>query len=414
MNRGRTRMLFCLFLMTTMFVAAQAPSGLITNTLEVLKQNYVNPLGTDLAKLEGNLQTAMDSSCKPTCDAGDAERIIARALQSVGDVHLSLSPFQPRASDDPGKVGANGRYAHFGIRTVSSGTQLYVVYVQPDSNAAQQNLQSGNIIIRVSGAAAAPADLEAALARAETAQKSVSITVRDGTGRERGVLLSPSPAAWNSTLELRAEGTAILRIPSLSASNRDAEAIHAAVRRALEAGAKKFVLDLRMTDGGTPFATASAAGAFLERVPITLVNKAGVRWNYVFQNGDSSLERSDQPGKRETDRLAQPALWKGALVVLISSRTVSAGENFAFLLQNNRRAKVVGEATAGGAGVGANVFNLSSGARLLVATHLHLTPEGKRYPTRVTPDLEVKQDFGELARGRDAVLEAGLKLLANQ
>ena len=414
MEKVTTALMTGVLLFTTLTLAAPTPNALVANTLEVLKQNYVNPLDIDLSKLEGDLQTSMDSSCKPTCDAGDAERIIARALQLVGDVHLSLSPFQPRASDDPGTVGANGRYAHFGIRTVSSGTQLFVVYVQPDSNAAQQNVQVGNTIIRVSGAAAAPADLEAALARAETAPKSVSVTVQDGAGRERGVLLSPTPTGWTPTLELRGEGTAILRVPGLTASNRDAEAIHATVRRALEAGAKKFVLDLRVTEGGTPFATASAAGAFLERVPITLVNKAGVRWNYVFQNGDSSLERSDQPGKRETDRLAQPALWRAALVVLVSSRTVSAVENLAFLLQNAGRAKVVGESTAGGAGVGANVFNLSSGARLLVATHLHLTREGKRYPIRVTPDLEVKPDFGELARGRDGVLEAGLKLLANQ
>jgi carboxyl-terminal processing protease len=414
MDKARTALLICLSLMTTLTLATPTPNALVANTLEVLKQNYVNPLGTDLAKLEGDLQTAMDSSCKPTCDSGDAERIIARALQSVGDVHLNLTPFQPRASDDPGKVGANGRYAHFGIRTVSSGAGLHVVYIQPDSNAAQQNLQVGNTIIRVSGAASTPTDLEAALARAETAQKSVSVTVRDSAGRARGVLLSPTPTNWTPTLELRGEGIAILRVPGLSASNRDADAIHAAVRRALEAGAKKFVLDLRVTEGGTPFATASAAGAFLERVPITLVSKPGVRWNYVFQNGDSSLERSDQPGKRETDRLAQPALWKGALVALVSSRTVSAGENLAFLLQNAGRAKVVGEATAGGAGVGANVFNLSSGARLLVATHLHLTPDGKRYPVRVTPDLEIKADFGGLAQGRDTVLEAGLKSLANQ
>jgi carboxyl-terminal processing protease len=289
---------------------------------------------------------------------------------------------------------------------------LYVTHVQEGSSAAQKGVRVGDKITRA-GSSQNPTQLEALLARAEIEGKSIAVTVRDGQGRERAILLEPNRAPWKVTLEVRSDGVAVLRVPSISASNQDAEAIHAAVHRALEAKATKLVLDLRHAEGGTPFATASAAGAFLERVPLSLVNKAGVRWTYLFQNGDSTLERSDQPGKRETDQLAKPALWKGPLVIVVSECTVSAGENLALLLQNAGRAKVVGEPTRGGAGVGANLFNLSSGARLLVATHLHLTPDGKRYPTRVSPDLEVAANLEALGKGQDVVLEAALKLSGN-
>jgi carboxyl-terminal processing protease len=407
-----TARLFTVLLLLSTVLAAQTPNALLEGTLEVLRQNYVNPLNVNAASLERDVQSALNAKCSADCDPGDAERAIATGLNAVGDVHLRLLPAQSRATDDPGLVGESGHAMRLGIRTVSSGTALYVTHVQEGSSAAQKGVRVGDKITRA-GSSQNTTQLEALLARAEIEGKSIAVTVRDGQGRERTILLESTRAPWKVTLEVRSDGVAVLRVPSISASNQDAEAIHAAVHRALEAKATKLVLDLRHAEGGTPFATASAAGAFLERVPLTLVNKAGVRWTYLFQNGDSALERSDQPGKRETDQLAKPALWKGPLVIVVSERTVSAGENLALLLQNAGRTKVVGSPTRGGAGVGANLFNLLSGARLLVATHLHLTPDGKRYPTRVSPDLEVAADLEALGKGQDVVLEAAVKLSGN-
>ena len=391
-------------------IQAVSPTPLLSETLEVIAREYINPLGLETGAFAARVQAGVETKCASGCDSDASERAIASSLSSVGDVHLKLLPAVIRPGDDHGGVGDGGHAARFGVRIVSSQNRLLVSSVQADSSAANATLEFGDRIVRVN-ADESPDVMARVLARAEVERKTVTLTLLNQQGQRRTVSLAPTSRPWDASLELRDDGIAVLRLPSVSASNEDDSAVHRLVRQAMQSSARVLILDLRDTQGGTPFATANAAGAFLERVAITLVSKAGVRWSYTFQKGDSRLERSDQPTKPETDRLEQPALWTGPLVVLVSKRTVSAGENLALLLQRAGRARVIGEATAGGAGVGANLFKLSSGANLLLATHLHLTADGQRYPIRVTPDQLEAMDVEALSRGRDNQLEAALTLL---
>ena len=401
---------FTLWISLPMGLGASSPVPLLSETLEIMTREYVNPLGLEPSSLTAQLRKSIDAQCASSCDSDQSERAIASSLNKIGDVHLKLLPAVIRPGDDPGGVGDGGHAARFGVRIVSSQNRLLVSSVQADSSAANAKLEFGDRIVRVN-ADESPDVMARVLARAEVERKTVTLTLLNQQGQRRTVSLAPTSRPWDASLELRDDGIAVLRLPSVSASNEDDSAVHRLVRQAMQSSARVLILDLRDTQGGTPFATANAAGAFLERVAVTLVSKAGVRLNYTFQKGDSRLERSDQPTKPETDRLEQPALWTGPLVVLVSKRTVSAGENLALLLQRAGRARVIGEATAGGAGVGANLFKLSSGANLLLATHLHLTADGQRYPIRVTPDQLEAMDVEALSRGRDNQLEAALTLL---
>ena len=391
-------------------IQAESRTPLLSEVLEIMAREYVNPLRLEPNALEARIRTGVEAKCSSGCDSDQSERAIASSLNSVGDVHLKLLPAAIRPGDDPGEVGEGGHAARFGIRTVSTKDRLLVSSVQADSSAASANLEFGDRIVRVNNDES-PDAMTLVLARAEVERKAVTVTLLNQQGQRRTVSLAPISRPWNASLELRDDGIAVLRLPSVSASNEDDSAVHRLVRQAMQSGARAMILDLRDTQGGTPFATANAAGAFLEQVAITLVSKAGVRWNYTFQNGDARLERSDQPTTPETDRLEPPALWSGPLVVLVSKRTVSAGENLALLLQRTGRALVIGEVTAGGAGVGANLFKLSSNANLLLATHLHLSPDGRRYPIRITPDQLEATDLEALSRGQDNVLDAASKLL---
>jgi len=103
--------------------------------------------------------------------------------------------------------------------------------------------------------------------------------------------------------------------------------------------------------------------------------------------------------------------WNGPLYVLTDSRTYSAAEMFAAVLQNNGAAKIVGTRT-GGDGCGfvndpGPVVLPHSGLRFRVPNCVRLRADGSDEVAGVTPDLPVLPRDGENARARAMrVLEA--------
>jgi C-terminal processing protease CtpA/Prc len=389
----------------------QPQATLLGEVTSILEREYVNPLGLNLERLKTDLQDAI-ASCPAPCNTDAAERAIAAGLERTNDPHLRLIPSRSLETDPPGDIGDRAHGARYGIRTRTVGATLFVTTVQSGSNAEARGVQFADRIERAGATSGSVQQLETTIARAERDGKEIAVTLRGANGSRRVVTLAPTNAAWNVTYEPRADGIAVIRVPSMDAANKDAEALHAAVNRAVTERVRGIVLDLRETQGGTPYAATNAVGAFIPKATTILENRARMRLTYSFERGSIRLERSDQPGKVETDRLEPTALWTGALVVLVSAQTFSAGENIALTLQRLKRVRVIGEVTRGGAGVGANIVRLSSGAQLFVATLLRLDENGARLPTRVTPDAVQAPSLEALSRGNDAVLETAVSSLA--
>jgi ketosteroid isomerase-like protein len=100
------------------------------------------------------------------------------------------------------------------------------------------------------------------------------------------------------------------------------------------AACRALIIDLRDCPGGSADLVSFLASYFFDPEPRVLMNR------YFRPTGErvASMTVADVPGKRmpETD-----------LYILTSPRTASAGESFAYTLQQYGRAKVVGETTAG-------------------------------------------------------------------
>jgi ketosteroid isomerase-like protein len=109
----------------------------------------------------------------------------------------------------------------------------------------------------------------------------------------------------------------------------------AAETMAAVAGSDALIIDLRDCPGGAVDMINFLASYFFEAEPRVLMNR------FIRPTGQriQSKTLANIPGKRmlETD-----------LYVLVSPRTASAGESFAYTLQQYGRAKIVGEKTAGG------------------------------------------------------------------
>ena len=118
------------------------------------------------------------------------------------------------------------------------------------------------------------------------------------------------------------------------AESRDV--ISAAMRTIRHADA--LVLDLRDNGGGSPDTVALFASYFFNKQQLPLfriVPRSGENRAYETESADLPERNEERP-----------------IYVLVSQRTFSAGEGVAFLLQERRRAEIIGETTAGAANPG--------------------------------------------------------------
>jgi hypothetical protein len=103
--------------------------------------------------------------------------------------------------------------------------------------------------------------------------------------------------------------------------------------------------------------------------------------------------------------------YKGRLVFLVDSRTVSAAEVFAAAVQENNRALVVGEKTAGEALPAVSV-RLPTGAVLIYPIANFKTRNGNLLEGKgVEPNFVARLDRKSLLEGKDNQLETALKLI---
>ena len=144
------------------------------------------------------------------------------------------------------------------------------------------------------------------------------------------------------------------------------------------AGAQAMVIDLGRNGGGDGMMVGYLSTYFFDR-PVHLVSQ--------------QMRGEPEPLERWTEESVPGPRFKGPVYVLISPRTFSAAEAFAFGMRINDRVTLVGEKTGGGGHFG--------GVEALAAGFSLWLPRGRTYDPRtgkgweadgVTPDVAVPYD----------------------
>jgi carboxyl-terminal processing protease len=249
--------------------------------------------------------------------------------------------------------------------------ELSIVDVIEGSPASQFNLSTGDIIEAINGVSTRDMPLAYADVMLEgDAGSTVELTVLR--------MRKPEPTKMSLT-------RAMITPPALTARMIDGETGHIAVqdltkgksaqvaakiRELQKQGMKKLVLDLRRSAVQDAEEGVALASLFLENGTITTLEGQKVE-KQVFQADASKV------------------VWKGDLVVLTNRGTVGAAEIAAAALQDNKRAKVVGERTYGDAAL-RRAIPTGDGGALLLAVAKYKTPEGKTIQeSSVTPAFAV-------------------------
>jgi retinol-binding protein 3 len=178
-------------------------------------------------------------------------------------------------------------------------------------------------------------------------------------------------------VEVLRGNVAYLKLNFFYRPNEAREVISAAMGTIRNADA--LILDLRDNGGGSPDTVALFASYLFTKPQLPL-------FQIVPRSGETRIYETDVAELPECNE-------ERPMFVLTSARTFSAGEGLAFLLQERRRAEVVGETTAGAANPGRSYrvnehfdVTVPNGRVLTVVTGKNWEGDG------VIPDVKVTAD----------------------
>jgi carboxyl-terminal processing protease len=271
-------------------------------------------------------------------------------------------------------------YVGIGVKLEKKDDEIAVVAPLDGSPAKEAGIESGDVLVAVDGESVDDEEFEEVGERVRGPEGSlVELTMlRDGEEREFSVEraeLEVPAASWNLL-----PGTDVAHLRLASFSENSATTLDEAVFRAQEAGAKRFVLDLRDNVGGLIEQAEEVAARFLPTGSSI----------YVRKDADGEEEETTVPEGNEP--LDAP------VVVLVNEGSASSAEILAGALRDNHRAKLVGETTFGTGTVLAE-HTLSDGSAIMLAVSEWLTPNGDFIRgSGIEPDVEVELEEDQKPR----------------
>jgi carboxyl-terminal processing protease len=335
--------------------------ALYAEALKVVKEDYIN-------------QKAIDPE-KQTYGA------IKGMLDSLND-RWHTSFLTPEEVEKNRKRYAS-KQVGIGVKLENKDDKVVVLSTIDGSPAEEVGIKAGDILVAVDGESMREKNIVEVTDKLGGSEGSqVELTVlRNGEEREfsiKRVELEVPAASWNLI-----PGTDMAHLRLVSFSDNSAAELESAISEAQEAGAERFVLDLRDNSGGW-------VGQAEEIVARFLPARSTI---YIQKDANGREEETTVPDDNQP--LDAP------LVVLVNVGSASSAEIVAGALKDNDRARVVGGKTFG-AGTVLEERPLSDGSAILLATAQWLTPN--RNPIQgagIEPDVKAGLEEGQKPRSPD-------------
>jgi carboxyl-terminal processing protease len=325
---------------------------------------------------------------------------IKNMLESLEDPFTRfLTPNQYRSL----QVNTSGELSGVGLQIALDPEtgELAVVAPIAGSPAEQAGIQPRDRILEIDGMLTSQLTLDEAASkmRGATGTK-VTLKIQGKDGEPKSFNLVRDRIALNpvyAVLDSSQNNTPIgyIRLTQFSA-NAPSELAHA-IAQLEEQGAQGYILDLRNNPGGLLQAGIEIARFWLDQGTVVYtVNRQGTLGSFEAYG---------------------PALTEDPLVVLVNQGTASASEILAGALQDNGRAKLVGEKTFG-KGLIQSLFDLTDGSGLAVTVAKYETPKHRDiHKLGIQPDLEVSLDpitLNQVGTAADEQYQVAVKLLTSQ
>ena len=373
-----------------------------------VKKNYYDPNYRGI-NLDEHFKAA-EEKLKGAQSVGQMMGIIAQALFDFDDTHLVFIP--PMRADQP----------DYGWQMQMIGEKCYVTKVSPDSRAEAEGLKPGDEILAVNGFRPSRSNISKMLytfyllrpqpaltldvQRGSESPRRLEIAARIVKGEDFidlsrlsvhqvDLLLERSRQTRLNSHRSHEEGEELFiwKMPRFNLSEAETDTMMAKVRKH-----RALILDLRGNSGGAI---------------ITLIR-------LISNLFDRKIKVDELRERRETRPEFAPAHsrpFTGKVIVLVDSRSASAAEVLARVIQLEKRGLVIGDRTAG-----AVMQSIQYHHELGMETVLHwdvnitvadvIMSDGKSLEKNgVTPDELVLPTAADLAAKRDPVMARAAALL---
>jgi carboxyl-terminal processing protease len=252
----------------------------------------------------------------------------------------------------------NAEFGGIGVYVVEAeGGKLTIVSPIKGTPAAKAGLKNGDIVTRIDGQTTYGMSQDDAvhLMRGDPGTTLQLTVFRTEEAREIDFTIVREIINVPSVEDKIVSETPLIGYIKLNQfSGRSAQEMVTAINGMEDKKVKGLILDLRDNGGGEFNASLSIADLFL---------------------GDAAVVSVKDARGHETVHRAGPGSDNTPLIVLVNGNTASASEILAGALQDNGRAKLVGEKTFG-KGLVQTVFPLQDGGALKLTTQKYFTPKG--------------------------------------
>lgn len=413
-------LVFGLFLVVPIATTLQAQSidriereralSMLSNIKNELKNNYYDPTirGMDV---DARFKIAEDK-IKQATSLGQALGIIAQALLDLNDSHTTFTPPSRAVS------------VEYGWQMQAIGNQCFVTAVKPGSDAAAKGIKPGDLVISVDGfkpqrkelwkmeyyyyslsprpgmrlvvqsPGQEPRQVDVA-AKVKQEKRIIDLTGARATVDLNDLIRESEDNAKLNRHRFQKIGDLIIwNMPNFSFEPEQVDSIMAEHVK----GHSALVLDLRGNPGGYVTTLERLVGHFFDR-EIKIADRKGRK------------EKKPMLAKKRGDTFA------GKLIVLVDSKSSSAAELFARLVQLEKRGIVIGDVSAGMV-MQSRFYQQTMGVNTLIFYGASITDadvimsDGKSLEhVGVMPDTLMVATAEDMAAGRDPVLAHAVSLL---
>jgi carboxyl-terminal processing protease len=290
------------------------------------------------------------------------------------------------------QVDTKGEFGGVGIQIGIKDGMLTVIAPIEDTPAYKAGIKSGDKIIKINNDFTKDMSLQDAVSKMRGVPSStVKITIiREGWKEPRDFTITREvikvKSVKSKTLE---DGIGYIKINQFQ--EQTSSDLEQAMEKLFQDNINSLVLDLRNNPGGLLNSAIDVSGQFLPSGKLVVFIK------------DKKGEKIEYRSNKTTGNSTIPT------VVLVNQGSASASEIVAGALKDWNRAVVIGTQTFGKGSV-QSVVPMADGSALRLTTAKYYTPKGiSIQSTGITPDIVVKAEIKNGAKGRPVIREKDLE-----
>jgi carboxyl-terminal processing protease len=429
------------------FAFASPAQDLFDQAAYYLETQYFGPSTVNMKEHTAKYQPLVDKACADdmaNCAYEKAEPIIAQMERVLQDPHAYYLSAAAVAQEKVQLSGGNSQNPIVGIifnrqpycNTPTGDCEVddqgnlksqpifdrLILNVIPGSPAEKAGLMSGDRWIGFndilfSSATNLQVATEQLSAFTQVVRSKQPITMKIIRGAERqkiDVIVTGEVIALSEypTMTLRSDGIAILKITTWLLEGQAAR-VHALVNEAINKNAKAVIIDQRGNGGGLGSQGFISVGAFIDPV-------AAIRRVPRYNAEQTTIEERYSKGihsfynlqgvELASEKINNPALFKGPIAMLVNGGCASACEYFASGIQKTKRGPIIGEETLGIGNTNTARFGLINGGAAAFPTVRAFWADGTPLPSSVKPDIATPNAaFNLFNTGIDQPLQKALE-----